>query len=348
MVATISLAAFAYLLFMPVPIEPGAWTPLPAPELAGVYAMNTELSAAERLGSGMGFGPEDTAVDVAGNIYTGLVDGRVMRLRPNGGAPEVFANTGGRPLGMDFDKVGNLIVADADKGLLSISTDGKITTLATEEGGVPFRFTDDVKVAANGLVYFSDASSKFGKSQYMEDLMEHRGNGRLLEYDPESKRVRRLLDGLYFANGIAISPDQTYVLVVETGKYQIARYWLDGPKKGQTDVFIDNLPGIPDGVSCNGRDTFWVALFSPRNPTLDATLPHPFIRKVVLRLPAFMRPKPKHFGHVIGISAESKITYNLQDTAPTAYAPITSVEQHGDMLYLGSLLSDSIARVPVS
>ena len=49
---------------------------------------------------------------------------------------EVFADTKGRPLGLDFDNSGNLIVADAKKGLLSIDKKGNIKILVTEINGV--------------------------------------------------------------------------------------------------------------------------------------------------------------------------------------------------------------------
>ena len=56
--------------------------------------------------------------------------------------------------------------------------------------------------------------------------------GRLLVYDPISRVATTLVDGLNFANGVAVSHDQTYVLVNETGKYRVIRYWIAGPQEG--------------------------------------------------------------------------------------------------------------------
>lgn len=335
-----------YLLLWPVPIDPVAWTPPEAPALAGIYEQNTRLTPVERLGDGVGVGAEDVAVDAQGRIYGGMEDGRIMRFQTDGSQPEVFANTGGRPLGLHFDTAGNLIVADAHKGLLAISPDGSIKVLSTEQGGVPFRFTDDVDIATDGTIYFSDASFKFTFEENISDLMEHQPNGRLLAYDPGTRTTRLVLDKLYFANGVAISPDQSFVLVVETGKFRVQRHWLTGPQQGISEIFIENLPGFPDGISSNGEDTFWLALVSPRQPNVEAMLPLPFLRKIVMRLPEALIPAAENYGFVLGLDMEGRVVYNLQDPA-AAYAQITSVQEHEGMLYLGSLVEDAIGRLPV-
>jgi sugar lactone lactonase YvrE len=336
-----------YLLFWPVPINPSAWTPPEAPALAGVYAPNTMLSSVERLGEGEGVGPEDVAIDAQGRVYGGFEDGRIMRFLPDGSQPELFADTEGRPLGLHFDAMGNLVVADAKMGLLLITPDGAIQVLSTGADGIPFAFTNDVDIAADGTIYFSDASFKFSIDSYTEDLMEHRPNGRLLTYDPETRTTSVVMDELYYANGVAISPDQTFVLVVEMGKYRVWRFWLSGSRSGQSEIFIENLPGFPDSISSNGRDTFWLALVSPRLEDVDKVmLPRPFLRKIIMRLPDSMLPAAENYGFVLGINLEGRVTHNLQD--PTgSYAQITSVQEHGGILYLGSLVEDAIGRLPV-
>lgn len=335
-----------YLLLWPVPIDPVAWTPPEPPPLTGVYEPNTRLAAVERLGAGAGFGPEDVAVDAQGRIYGSMEDGRIVRFQADGSQPEVFADTGGRPLGLHFDAAGNLVVADAYEGLLSISPDGSISVLSTEEGGVPFRLTDDVDIAADGTIYFSDASLKFPVDQYKLDLLEHRPNGRLPAYDPRTKTTRLVLDELYFANGVAVSPDQSFVLVVEMGKYRVRRYWLTGPRQGESDMFIDNLPGFPDGISSNGKDTFWLPLVSPRDPSVDALLSQPFLRKIIVRLPQALWPAATAYGFVLGLDMEGSVVHNLQDPSGS-YAQITSVQEHEGMLYLGSIVEDAVGRLPV-
>src|SRR6202158_339584 len=126
-----------YLVAWPITADPVAWDPPRAPELAGPYAPNTSLARIERLARGAGVGPEAVAVDRLGRIHAGVKDGRILRLSPDGAQVETIAQTGGRPLGLAFDSEGNLFVADAVKGLISISTGGSQSVLATEEGGGP-------------------------------------------------------------------------------------------------------------------------------------------------------------------------------------------------------------------
>ncbi len=340
------VVASVYLFFWPGPIDPIGWTPPEPPPLTGDYAPNTDLEGVERIGSGVDWGPEDVAVDSKGRILGSMEHGRIVRFEPDGSRYEALADTGGRPLGLDFDAEGNLMVADAHRGLLSVSEDGEITVLATEAGGIRFGLTDDVDVAADGTIYFSDASHKFPVTEGNLDLWEHGANGRLLSYEPASTETQVLLDGLYFANGVAVSPDQSFVLVCETWKYRIRRYWLTGPNQGETDIFIENLPGFPDGVSSNGRGMFWVAIFAPRNSRLDSLLPYPRLRKVLLRV-GWPSPEPARYGFVLGLDGNGRVVRNLQDPTATYYDSITSVEEHESMLYLGSIAQDSIGRLPL-
>lgn len=352
-----------YLLFWPVRISPVAWTPPPAPALTGVYQQNNLLSGVERLSlvpPDTGFAPEDVALDNQNRIYAGLADGRIIRLQADGTNPQVFSNTQGRPLGLAFDANGNLIVADSIKGLLSIAADGSVSVLTIGADGLAFGCTNDLDIAADGTIYFTDASSKFPLTNFTADILEHGPNGRLLAYDPRTKNTHTVLSHLAFANGVAVNPDQTFLLVVETGEYRVHRVWLNqgppkityvnsptwvgGPKYGTSEIFIDNLPGFPDGISSNGRDKFWLALVTPRDQLLDKLLPHPFLRKAVARLPKFLQPAPKRYSFVLGLDVNGKVTENLQNGSPDCYAQIANAVERNGSLYFGSIGEGTIGR----
>lgn len=347
-VVLILTAALVYLLLAPVPITPGAWTPPVSPGFTGPYQQNTRLSPVQRLSLGEGHGPEDVALDAEGKIYAGFDDGRIMVLLSDGSQPRLFANTGGRPLGLIFDLQGNLIVADAIKGLLSVSKAGEVKVLATDADGKKFGCLNDLDIGADGTIYFTEASHKFPMSQHVHDLLEHQPNGRLLALDPQARNPRTVLRDLYFANGVAVSPDQTFVLVAETGMYRVRRVWLKEPKMGQDDVFIDNLPGFPDGISSNGRDRFWLALVTPRQSIFDRMLPYPFMRKMVLRMPKFLQPAPQRYSFVIGLDSQGRVVENLQNGASDCYAQIANVVERDGALYFGSIGENTVGRFALS
>ena len=336
------LLLLIYLFFWPVPVHPAAWDPPQPPTLTGQFQQNSRLATVERLP--VGFAPEDVALDAENRIYAGLDDGRVIRLQPDGSHPETFADTHGRPLGLSFDANGNLIVADALKGLISISPSGVITVLTREADGTPFGATNDLDIAKDGTIYFTDASRKFPMTNYKADIVESQPNGRLLAYNPADKTTRIVLDNICFANGVAVSPDQSFVLVCETARYRVRRVWLTGLKQGQSDFFIDNLPGFPDGVSSNGVDKYWVALVTPRDAMLDKLLPHPFLRKAVLRLPKFLQPKPKQYAFVVGLDNDGRVVENLQDGSESCYGQIANVIERNGFLYFGSIGESAVGR----
>ena len=167
----LALVISAYLLFWPVPIDPVVWQPAANPGMSGPYAPNDRLSGVRRLPDA-GPGPESVAIDGGGRLYTGLQDGRVVRMLADGSGGETFVQTGGRPLGMKFDAAGNLIVADAFRGLLSVSAGRRVTVLCDSVNGERMLFPNDVAIAADGAVWFSDASRRFDQLHWMLDFLE--------------------------------------------------------------------------------------------------------------------------------------------------------------------------------
>jgi len=334
-----------YLLVWPVEIDPVAWDAPVPPAMEGTFAKNNFLKDVEILGLNDGIGPEDVAIDDSGNMYAGYDDGRIIKYDKTGNRIGVFVETNGRPLGMRFDLDGNLIIADAIRGLIKVDMQGTLSILSTESDGIPLGFTDDLDIASDGKIYFSDASNKFNYGEDRFDLMEHRPHGRLLVYDPETNTTTTLLDSLYFANGVAIGSDGTFVLFNETYMYRVQKYWIKGEKAGTSEIVIDNLPGFPDNISSNGKGIYWIALFTVRNLAVDSTANKPFLRKMIVRMPESMQPQPEPYGFALGIDGDGNVIYNLQDSSHDAYSPITSIKEKNKVLYFGSLTYPGFARI---
>jgi len=329
-----------YLTLWPVPIEPVAWQAPPAP---GVIANNKLLDMRVIFLNGE-TGPEHVVVATDGLLYTGVASGHILRMLPDGGAQQVFSDTGGRPLGMAFDAAGHLIVADAIKGLLSIASDGKVTVL---DGAIPF--PNAVAVAGSGKIYVTSSSARFAPAQWggtLEaatlDVMEQSSTGRVLEYDPATSTTSVVAKNLSLANGIALSADEQTLFVSESGKYRVWKMAISGAPQAQ--VLLDNLPGYPDNLTRGPDGKLWLGLAGPRND-LDAMADKPFLRSLTLRIPRALWPDPKPYGHVIAFTEDGKVLADLQD--PSGKSPITTgVTETADRLYIHNVNGQGLGWLP--
>ena len=353
-------ALAAYLSFWPVPIVPVSWTAVPSPGYIGPHAANNKLANLKMISLGAEEGPEHIAIGKDGKLYTTVASGNILRMNADGSNQEVFANTGGRVLGFDFDAAGNLIAADAIKGLLSISPDKKTSVLANSVNvsangqtvADPIRYADAVVVAQSGKMYFSDASTRFAPADWggtfeasILDILEQSSTGRILEFDPVSKSTRLVAKGLSFANGVALSQDEQHLFVNETGKYRV---WKISIQANELDIstmntpnplaikLLDNLPGYPDNLMRGLNGKIWLGFAKPRNPTIDGMANKPFMRQLTLRLPRALWPIPKAYGHVIAFTEDGKIIAGLQDPSGQ-YPETTAVTETADRLYIQSL-----------
>lgn len=337
-----------YFIAWPVPIDPVAWDAPVDRGLSGVFERNDVLQKARAIDLGEYTGPEDVALGPDGFLYVSTDDGKILKIPTSGGPVEVFARPGGRPLGLEFDADGSLLVANAIFGVQRISTRGEVSLVFSEVDGKPLVLADDIAVAADGRIYLSEASTKFGTVASngtlrgsVLDMLEHGGNGFVVEYKPDTGVARVIMDGLNFANGIAVSEDQQYLLVAETGNYRIHRYWLQGSKAGQSEVIIDNLPGFPDNINNGLNGRFWVGLVAPRKKILDDFSASPFVRKMMLRVPVFLQPKAELSSHVIAITGDGEVLMNLQD--PDArYPMMTGVLETRTTLFLTTLIGNKL------
>lgn len=351
-------ALAAYLVAWPVPIHPIRWAAARAPGYVGAFAENRALAGLERISLGGRSGPEHLAFGPASRLYTGVLNGEILSMNADGGDLRVFAKTDGRVLGLAFDALGKLWVADAMRGLLSVERDGAVMPAVESFEGEPLLLANAVIVATNGFVYFTDSSCRFGarrRGSTFEasklDILEQSATGRVLRHDSATGETKLVAKGLSFANGIALSADERWLFVNETGKCRIWRLPVaalaldvaNGPAGGAT-ILIDNLPGYPDNLmrglpASDGAPRVWCGLVKPRNPALDNIADKPFLRKVALRLPPFLQPVPRDYSHIFAFDDRGDVVASLQDPAG-AYPETTSAVEFGDRLYVASLKAD--------
>ena len=351
-----------YLLLWPVPVSPVAWDAPAAPGYTGPHAVNTRLGNLRMIDLQGEVGPEHIQFGRDGKLYTTVASGNILRMEADGTAQQVFANTGGRVLGFDFDAQGNLIAADAVKGLLSIAQDAKVTVLTNTVNGDPIRYADAVVVAKNGKMYFSDASTRFAPKDWggtfeasVLDILEQASTGRILEYDPATKATRLVASGLSFANGVALSGDEQSLFVNETGKYRVWKIAVNANEldvrtlgtqtHAQAQVLLDNLPGYPDNLMRGLDGKIWLGFAKPRNPTVDNMAGKPWLRSLTLRLPRVLWPIPKAYGHVIAFTEDGKVVADLQDPSGS-YPETTAITETKDRLYVQSLHAHGLGWLP--
>ena len=347
--AGLLVALGAYLSFWPVPIDPVAWQAPTSRGYIDPFSRNSLLKPATAIELGDFEGPEDAAVGNDGLIYVTTETAKIIRVRNR--AVDEFAAVGGRPLGIETAADGSLIIANAVSGIQRVAADGSVSVILDQIESTPLVNANNLGIAPDGTIYFSQSSTRFTAADFggsyqasLLDIMEHGGRGNVYSFDPATGAVARLLTGLNYANGVAVSSDGSYLLVAETGHYRILKHWLSGDTAGQTEVLLDNLPGFPDNIKNGFNDRFWIGFAAPRNTLLDKLSDQPFLRKVVQRLPAAIRPKAVPSSHVIAIDGDGHVLMNLHEPA-ARFPTLTGVLETRDALYLTTLFGRQLPRI---
>jgi len=293
---------------------------------------------------------------------------------------EIVAKTPGALLGGKFvPNTKILYFADAVNGLCRIDVSKphpKVELIASSfqlDDGTwsKIAYADDVDIGPkSGIVYFSDASdipperSKEDKKHFdtmygfKMDMLRAKKSGRLLQYDPSTDKVTVLVNDIWFANGVAVDEGEEFVMVVESSMLRILKYHLKGSKKGQLEVMVDKLPGMPDGIDCTSVKLCYVPLPSSIPPIkyfLQKFSPsaEAWLRTLVMMLPSSLLPKPVRYGGVVEITQGSNITpseisFFFQDPDGDYISMLTGVTEYNGKLYLGSLRNNFIGVLDLS
>jgi sugar lactone lactonase YvrE len=292
-----------------------------------------------------GRAPEDVLVGGDGRVYTGLEDGRVVRMAGPGAPVETVAQLPGRPLGLEFLGADELLVCASDAGLLAVAlSDGRVRTVVDRVDGCPLLACNNAAVADDGTIYFSESSTRFPVPRWREDLIERTRTGRLFRRTPDGA-VTELLGGLDFANGVALAADGSFVVVAETGACRLQRVWLTGDRAGQAEVFAADVGGHPDNVALGSDGLLWVAIAGPRAAVLERVQRLPAaVRAVVRRIPDRLQPRPDPAIGVVAVDDDGRVVHELRGVL-AGFEMLSAVREIDGTLWLGSLSSDAVATL---
>ena len=338
-------------------VSPGYLNLQPAPSTAAgsKFELNDRLRQVELIGLGKVEAPEDVILDADNNLYCGTRHGDIMRfLAPDHQAMEIYAHIGGQPLGMAFDPTGNLYVCVGGMGLYRV-TPQRVVEKATDETNRSLlsviddsrlRLADDLDIAPDGRIFFSEATVRYEMHEWPIDSLEGRGNGRIICYDPRNNQTRTVVKNLIFPNGVCMGSDGQSILFAESWACTIKRYWFDGPKSGQLEVVIANLPGYPDNINRASDGHYWVALMGMRGPVFDLAMRKPGFRtRMAKQLPQDEWLSPNiNTGCVVKFNERGEILKSLWDLGGVNHPMITSMREHRGYLYLGGISNNRIGR----
>jgi len=274
----------------------------------------------------------------------------------------------GRPLGFHLHKKDSLIICDSLKGLTQLNTTTGVLTILTNAitsptpatPPLPFNYANDLDISKTGKVYFSsstEASVELNSQGYFDTMKSYllsalRGHdgGQLLLFDPTTLETTSIVQNVAYANGVALSEHEDFVLIVESSNARVLRHWLVGEKAGTTDVFIDNLPAIPDGITRSkfNSNSFWIAFVAPISPLPKLLAKFPKIRTLlshhILSLYSLVS---KSFGGVMRVDSDGKMLQSYFNPLGDIISSTSSCKegQSPTQLYCGNLLSSGVYLV---
>jgi sugar lactone lactonase YvrE len=325
------------------PIDPVRWTPPPVDPLPDFPS--AELTVLPVPGNA----PEDVVVDADGQIWTGVDDGRIVRISPDSGDTTVVADTGGRPLGLHVARDGRLLICDSPRGLLALDpASGKLETLVDEVDNRQLRFCSNVTETADGTIYFTESSSAFTYAHYMGAVLEARGRGSLFRRDPDGT-VLTLVPGLYFANGLTLTVDGSALVFAELQARRLSKYWLTGPNAGLVTPLAEHLPGMPDNLSTGADGRIWCAMVTPANPLADKLAKgSPLLRKLIWRMPDRLQPKAETVVWAVAFDPNTGQAVAGLRTEHPEFGQVTGMVEANAKLWMGCLGFSAVACAELS
>ncbi|KAL7047232.1 hypothetical protein ACKWTF_002833 [Chironomus riparius] len=353
---------------------------------------NNYLENPEILLKGKILGPEHI-LEKDGIFYASSTDGTVVKIV--GEEVEVLSQFGkyctknekipmcGRPLGLAWDPSKNdtIIVMDSSLGVLELNVKTKKlkrVIFNNEEVGRENpreqKLVNSAAVAKNGDIYYTSSTSDVELNQIFLSFFLN-PSGRLIKFDRKTKKTTVLLDRLFFANGVALSPNEDFVVVSDLGRNRLIKYYISGKQADYHTIFVDNLPGVPDNLTPDEKG-LWVAIpiaSEPDNmlffqklsqyPTIRkffaralyltgallnkiySYVPNEAIKSAALTIDSFGSYKflyPQR-SSIIRLNWNGEVIESYHSFDGSSYTHV--LDTNDGKLYLGSFFQDYIARV---
>lgn len=319
---------------------------------------NSNLQKGERLHLDLQ-GPESIVVDDKENWYTGLNDGRVVKIANAGKENEAVINLTGfikytagrdrtarRPLGMRLF-MGKLYFADTYQGIFSIDLETETweKIVGYDDVKPPLAFANDLTISTDGEIYFTDATARWQYHNTIYSIMEGECTGRVYKVGINTKRPELVRDHLCFPNGIELNTDEDKLLVSESSAQRISIINLDS-KNIEKQVL---LHGNGDNIRRSKTGGYWVPLPGLSDSISDFLKPFPFIRNIAAKIlgqEQLMKLANINQGTILKLNENFEIEQVHQDLDGKLSWAVTQVQEYQPgKLLLGSFIAEGIVKL---
>jgi gluconolactonase len=201
-------------------------------------------------------------------IWSDIPNDRMLRLDACSGAVSVFRQPSGNSNGNTVDRQGRLVTCEhGGRRVSRTEIDGSIVTLADKHGGKRLNSPNDVVVQSDGSIWFTDPT--YGSdSDYEGNKSEIEQPGNFVyRIDPQSGGIGVAVDDFVQPNGLAFSPDESILYIVDTGRTHREngpahmRSFLvsEGGKLRERGVFAECSAGLFDGFRVDTAGRIWTS-----------------------------------------------------------------------------------------
>ncbi|HEX3500710.1 MAG TPA: SMP-30/gluconolactonase/LRE family protein [Stellaceae bacterium] len=189
-----------------------------------------------------------------------------MRWLEEDGHVSVFRSPSNYSNGNTCDREGRLVTCEHDaRRVTRTEHDGAITVLMDKFNGKKLNAPNDIVVASDGAIWFTDPGyGIFGNYEGHKDTLEL--PAQVYRLDPKSGNATVVADSFDKPNGIAFSPDEKKLYIIDSGithggRSNMRVFDVNGDKLANDKVFAENFaPGFTDGVRTDMDGNVWCSM----------------------------------------------------------------------------------------